>query len=446
VTAAPQPPDTVSAGVRLIDGPPAPVAPDTLARDSAGRATVRAVRLTEPLKLDGMLDEKIYQTVPALSGFIQQLPNEGAAATERTEAWVFYDGRNTYVSARLWSSVPESQWIANEMQRDSCQVIFNDNFTFVFDTFYDRRNGVAFMVNPIGGVFDYQITDERNPNSDWNPIWDVRTGRFDGGWTVEAQVPFKSLRFRPGPSQVWGFQLGRMIRSRNESTYLTRVPISAGPGGFRLSAAGTLVGVEVPENNRILDIKPYAIGSLTTDRMATPRTSNQIDRDGGIDIKYGVTPNLIADFTYNTDFAQVEADEQQVNLTQFPLFFPEKREFNGHITAVSHQRGRIALTPQLSIQPGLSINRIELPETAVTLTLVTSRVTFTATPRMFVSGLMQYNSSASSLSANFRFRWEYRPGSELFLVYNDLRDTSQRGILLLENRAFVVKVTRQFRL
>jgi hypothetical protein len=174
-----------------------------------------------------MLDEKIYQTVPALSGFIQQLPNEGAAATERTEAWVFYDGRNTYVSARLWSSVPESQWIANEMQRDSCQVIFNDNFTFVFDTFYDRRNGVAFMVNPIGGVFDYQITDEGNPNSDWNPIWDVRTGRFDGGWTVEAQVPFKSLRFRPGPSQVWGFQLGRMIRSRNESTYLTRVPISA---------------------------------------------------------------------------------------------------------------------------------------------------------------------------------------------------------------------------
>ncbi|MBI3263020.1 MAG: hypothetical protein HYZ58_07700, partial [Acidobacteria bacterium] len=155
------PPDGAAAGlglskidvsaVRPIDGPPPPVAPDTLSRDAAGRATVRAVRLTEPLKLDGMLDEGIYQTVPALSGFIQQLPNEGAPATERTEAWVLFDGRNVYVSARLWASVPESQWIANEMQRDSFQLINNDRFIIVLDTFYDRRNGVAFMVNPIGG-------------------------------------------------------------------------------------------------------------------------------------------------------------------------------------------------------------------------------------------------------------------------------------------------------
>ena len=111
--------------------------------------------------------------------------------------------------------------------------------------------------DPLGGFFDSQITDEGNPNSDWNPVWDVRTGRFEGGWTVEAQVPFKSLRFRPGASQVWGLQLGRNIRSKNEWTYLTRIPISAGPGSFRISAAGTLVGVEVPQSNRVLDIKPY---------------------------------------------------------------------------------------------------------------------------------------------------------------------------------------------
>lgn len=186
-----------------LDGPPVPSPPDTLTRDAEGRATARAVRLTEPLKLDGVLNETIYQTVPSIGGFMQQTPNEGAPATERTEAWIFYDGQNTYVSARLWASVPESQWIANEMQRDSFQVIFNDNFIFVFDTFYDRRNGVAFMVNPIGGIFDYQITDEGNPNNDWNPVWDVRTGRFEGGWTVEAQVPFKSLRFPSDTSQVW---------------------------------------------------------------------------------------------------------------------------------------------------------------------------------------------------------------------------------------------------
>ena len=138
---------------------------------------------------------------------------------------------------------------------------------------------------------------------------------------------FRSLRFRPGSPQVWGIQLGRLIRPKNEWAYLTRIPISAGPGTFRLSAAGTLVGIEVPQNNRVLDIKPYAIGSLATDRTATPRTSNQFERDAGVDVKYGVTPNLIADLTYNTDFAQVETDEQQINLTQFPLFFPEKREF-----------------------------------------------------------------------------------------------------------------------
>ena len=159
--AAPKPRGvTASPAVRSIDGPPPPVAPETLARDAAGHATVRAVRLAEPLKLDGVLDEGVYQTTPAITGFIQQLPIEGARATERTEAWVFYDERSVYVSARLWDSAPESQWVANEMQRDSFQLINNDTFQMVFDTFYDRRNGVAFMVNPIGGVFDYEITDE----------------------------------------------------------------------------------------------------------------------------------------------------------------------------------------------------------------------------------------------------------------------------------------------
>src|SRR5207249_3826579 len=160
----------------------------------------------------------------------------------RTEAWVFYDQRSIYVSARLWDSAPESQWVANEMQRDSFQLINNDYFSIVLDTFYDRRNGVAFMVNPIGGIFDYEVTDEGNPNSDWNPIWEVRAGRFDQGWTVEARIPFKSLRFQPGTTQIWGLQLARRIRWKNEMTYLTRIPISAGPGEFRVSAAATLVG------------------------------------------------------------------------------------------------------------------------------------------------------------------------------------------------------------
>ena len=141
------------------------------------------------------------------------------------------------------------------------------------------------------------------------------------------QIPFKSIRFRPGTSQVWGLQLGRNIFWKNELTYLTPVPISGGFGESRISAAATLTGVEVPRGNRTLEIKPYAIGSLATDVNAVPLVSNDGDGDFGFDVKVGVTQNLTADFTYNTDFAQVEVDEQQVNLTRFSLFFPEKREF-----------------------------------------------------------------------------------------------------------------------
>ena len=167
-------------GESPIDGPPPPVAPATINRDAEGRATVRAVRLTEPLEIDGVLNETAYDTVESFSGFIQQVPDEGAPATERTEAWVFFNDNNIYVSARLWDSAPESQWVANEMQRDSFQLINNENFSVVFDTFYDRRNGLAFLINPLGGIFDYEITDEGRPNRDWNPVLDLQTGRFEG--------------------------------------------------------------------------------------------------------------------------------------------------------------------------------------------------------------------------------------------------------------------------
>ena len=135
----------------VIDGPPAPVAPATINRDANGRATVRAVRLDAPLQLDGVLDEPMYNTVEPLTGFVQQQPNPGAPGSEETEAWIFYDDDAIYVSARLWDSLPEDQWIANEMQRDSSQLISNDGFIAVFDTFYDRRNGFQFRVNPLGG-------------------------------------------------------------------------------------------------------------------------------------------------------------------------------------------------------------------------------------------------------------------------------------------------------
>ena len=316
----------------LIDGPPAPIPPAVMRRDEQGRTTVRAIKVDEGIRLDGVLDEAVYSSIPAISDFIQQVPQAGAPATERTEAWILFDEVNIYVSARVWDSAPESEWIANEMRRDTSQLRQNDTFTVFFDTFYDRRNGFNFYTNPLGARADQQFTNEGNPNGDWNPVWDVRTGRFDGGWTVEMEIPFKTLRYRSGTPQVWGIQLRRAIRRKNEWVYLTRLPIAAGGGSgsagiFRVSAAGTLVGIEPPPASRNIEIKPYAIGGLTTDRTAVPPVNNQIDGDFGLDVKYGITENLTADFTYNTDFAQVEVDEQQVNLTRFGLFFPEKREF-----------------------------------------------------------------------------------------------------------------------
>ena len=326
-------PSTVSgrgvAAPGVTDGPPPPIPPAVINRDAQGRATVLATKTTEAIRLDGQLDEQVYQTVPAITDLIQDSPDEGAPATEKTEAWIMFDERNVYVSGRLWDSSPPSQWVANEMRRDTNQLRQNDTFGVMFDTFYDRRNGVSFYTNPLGALADFAITNEGNPNSDWNPVWDLRTGRFDGGWTVEMQIPFKSLRYRAESAQVWGVQLRRRVRRKNETSYITPLPISAGGSGgiFRVSDAATLVGIEVPSGGKNLEIKPYGIGGVTTDVNASPPKDGAGNGDFGFDVKYGITKNLTADFTYNTDFAQVEVDEQQVNLTRFSLFFPEKREF-----------------------------------------------------------------------------------------------------------------------
>jgi hypothetical protein len=724
------------------DGPPPPVPPATISRDETGRATVRAVRLTMPLRLDGKLDEAVYEMVPPISDFIQTEPVLGVPPSQKTEVWVLYDDDNFYIAGRCWEAHLEKM-VINEMRRDANGVGQNDRLGFVLDTFYDRRNGISFNVTPIGGRNDGQVTDERQYNGDWNPIWDVATGRFEGGWTAEVVIPFKSLRYRPGHAQIWGINITRNNRWKNEQAYLTPIPKAlANRGLFQLSAAATLVGLEAPPQARNLEIKPYAITDLTTDLTSTPRISNDLSAAAGLDVKYGITQSLAADFTYKTDFAQVEADEQQINLTRFNLFFPEKREFflenhgtfgfggaaaafgdasgagdtpvmfysrrmglnlgrqvplevggrvtgragrfsvgamtlragaervsgtvpttfsvlrikrdilrrssvgviytdrtigqhgvgnrafgadgtfsffnnlsittywartatdrlkgddeshrafldyagdryglqlerlsvgarfnpeigfvrrtdirkhyglvrfsprpknntrvrrysytgtfnyiengrgrldlrtghgefateyqngdrfiagfdrtyeylpqpfriatgitlpvggydygttrigytlglqrkvsgtvlfergpfyTGQKTAVTLTRGRTNIRPQLSIEPGLSINHVELDEGTFTAKLITSRVTYSLSPRTFVSALLQYVSSSHTMAANVRLRWEYHPGSELFVVYNEQRDTMARQFPDLANRALIIKVNRLFR-
>ncbi len=309
--------------------PPAPVGPAVITRDAERHATVRAVRLSEPLTIDGRLDESVYSTVIPITDFIQTLPRNGEEPTEKTEAWVMYDALNFYVSARVWDSAPPEKWIANEMRRDANQVRQNDHFGFMIDTFHDRRNGYVFYSNPVGGRIDLTEADEGNSNADWNPVWIVRTGRFEGGWTIEMSVPFRSLRYVSGPSQEWGIQMRRSIRRKNEWVHLTPLPTVMGgsQGFFRISAAATLVGLDLPPASRNIEIKPYAISRLSTDRLARPAVDNDLVGDVGVDARYGITANLTADLTYKTDFAQVEVDEQQVNLTRFSLQLPEKREF-----------------------------------------------------------------------------------------------------------------------
>jgi hypothetical protein len=322
-----------SSSVIRIDGPPAPVAPAVISRDDDGNATVRAIRLSEPIRLDGQLDEAVYRDTPPIDSFLQSLPGDGDPATEKTEAWITFDADAVYVSARVWDSAPPDQWVANEMRRDTQQLRNNDTFSVALDTYYDRRNSFFFYTNPLGARADNQVTNDGSTNIDWNPIWDVRTGRFEGGWTVEMEIPFKSLRYRPGSEQIWGIQLRRAIRRKNEWAHLNRVPRSVVANGsgssaiLRPSLYGTLVGLETPDAGRNLEVKPYAISGLETDRAATPPISNDRRSDAGVDVKLGLSENLTADFTVNTDFAQVEADEQQVNLTRFELSFPEKREF-----------------------------------------------------------------------------------------------------------------------
>jgi hypothetical protein len=309
-----------------IDGP-VPMSPATVARDGAGGVTVRAVRIETPLIVDGRRTEEVYLKTPPIDGFIQQEPREGEPTTEKTEVWLFFDDAAIYVAARLTIS-RAADIVANEMRRDSPAITQNDNFGVIFDTFLDRRNGFFFYTNPLGALADQMITDERESNREWNTVWECRTSRDGSGWMVEMRIPFRSLRYaRPGP-QVWGVNFRRVIQTRNEFSYLTRVPAAYGRRGIQhLSSAATLIGLEAPPSSLSLEIKPYAASTLRSDQEAEPAVSNEFDPNVGVDVKYGVTPGLTADFSVNTDFAQVEEDEQQVNLTRFSLFFPERRDF-----------------------------------------------------------------------------------------------------------------------
>jgi hypothetical protein len=295
-------------------------------RDEAGQVQVRATRVSQSMDIDGRLDEEVYRLVPPITEFIQQEPVQGAPVSERTEVWLLYDESNIYIACRCWDTNPD-RIVANDMRRDGSRQTAHDNIGVTLDPFYDRRNGYLFGMTAVGGLRDGQTTDER-PNMNWNGVFDGKATRFEQGWMGEMIIPFRTIRYSPGSRNPWGVQIRRFINGKNERVHLTDVSPGSGPMALNfMSQAATLTGLETPPAALNLDIKPYAFSSLTTDRVGRPPVENDYKPDAGIDIRYGLSESMTADFTYNTDFAQVEADDAQVNLTRFNLSFPEKREF-----------------------------------------------------------------------------------------------------------------------
>jgi hypothetical protein len=281
---------------------------------------LKATRAQGPIALDGRLDEPSWAAAPLATDFVQNDPREGEPASFETEVKLLYDDRALYIG--VFAKDPEpAAIIINELRKD-----FNtgnaDGFQVVIDTFHDARNGYQFAINPGGAKWDSQMSNEgREQNANWDGIWDVGTRVGTDGWYAEIEIPFKTLKFGPEEMQTWGINFQRRLRRRNENSYWS--PLRRIHQLSRVSMAGTFEGLQGLKPGANIRVKPYALTNLNK----VAGVSLDKDFDAGVDVKYGVTSGLTWDFTVNTDFSQVEADEQQVNLTRFNLFFPEKRDF-----------------------------------------------------------------------------------------------------------------------
>lgn len=299
---------------------PAPK-PDT-AHEQAKAA--RALRIYSQINLDGSLDESVWGEAPANSGFLQKEPREGEPATEQTEFKVLYNEKSVYFGIICFDSDP-AQIKATELRRDN-DLEKDDSIAIILDTFHDHRNAFLFKTNPLGTQFDALITEEgRDVNSNWDETWRVEARITEFGWVVEIEIPFKTLRVKQNGQQVWGLDLQRIIRRKNEFTFWNSYRRN-----FKfeqVSQAGHLLGVEKIEAGFRLRVKPFVVAGISRTEVGRDPGTDNLTEVGLETAKYRITPSLTADFTFNTDFAQTDVDDQRVNLTQFPLFFPEKREF-----------------------------------------------------------------------------------------------------------------------
>jgi hypothetical protein len=283
---------------------------------------IHALRIDRPPAIDGHLDEAVWERAEPARGFIQWNPDPGMPASDDTDVRFLYDDDNLYIGLRAWDSDPSLMTVTE--LREDFDGPQSDTVGVFIDTLHDQKSGFYFGTNPVGARRDFQVfDDDALRNVDWDGVWDVKASIDASGWTAEYVIPFKTLRFSDSPEQTWGLNILRRIRRRNEESHWSPLPLRYRIG--RASMAGTLTGLENIHQGRNLKIKPFVTSSV----VSTPPTSSRraLDGDVGVDMKYGVKPSVTLDITYRTDFSQVESDQQQVNLTRFNLFFPEKREF-----------------------------------------------------------------------------------------------------------------------
>lgn len=289
---------------------------------------VEAVFATEAPKIDGNLDDPIWAQITPVGDFVQRLPNPGVAPTERSEMRIAYDEDNLYFGFRFYDKEPE-KIRANIFDRGG-RIDKDDNIWIMLDTYFDKRNAYLFEVNPLGTQDDAILTDEDLSISDFN--WDGifhSEGTIDElGWTMEIAIPFRTIRFSKDDAPKMGIAILRRINRKNEQAIWPYISLDHSAGIMQVSQYATLSGLKNLRRGRNIEVKPYLItGAQGLREDPTSDIESEFVRDLGVDLKYGISSNLTLDLTVNTDFAQVEADNVQINLDRFSLFFPEKREF-----------------------------------------------------------------------------------------------------------------------
>ncbi|MBE0591595.1 MAG: carbohydrate binding family 9 domain-containing protein, partial [Gemmatimonadales bacterium] len=294
------------------------------AANPAAPKTAMAVRSPNAIRVDGVLDEEIWRTAPAITEFWQVEPHEGEPGSEPTEVRIVYGDDAIYFGARAWDSQAD-KITAQLTRRDEDSP--SDWIVIAIDSYHDHRTGYAFFVNPAGVKRDVYLFDDGNDDDSWNAVWDVGTSRDDEGWTAEFRIPWSQLRFSSAPSHDFGLQVLRSITRLNEEQHWRLMPKDQ--SGL-VSQFGDLSGIEGIEPPRRVEVMPYVAG---TGAFGPEEAGNpfQTGRSGtgriGADLNMGITSNLTLSATINPDFGQVEADPAVVNLSAFETFYPEKRPF-----------------------------------------------------------------------------------------------------------------------